>query len=979
MNDRNKTKKQLIDELIQIRQRFTELGTSKSEDKYRTLVENSSDIIMRFDRQYRHLYISPSVTKFVTFKPEDFIGKTYRELGIPDKQCNLLEERIQRVFETCLPWEEEFEFQSINGQVVFNWRLFPELGLDGKVTTVLGVSRDITEQKRTEEVFEQHSHLLANMNILAIELASLSSDAILSEFVVKKIKELTGAVGVVFSDYDPSSRMLITSHLEVNPGILEKITRLLGKRLKDIHSPVSEEMYHEITSNLIGKRQTLTEATLGAIPSLVSSAIQKLLDIAHFIGIGYVIEGELYGTSLLAIKTDMPDPPIELLKSFAHMVAVSLRRRRTEEALRESEKRYHSLLEGVPLGIYRTTPSGQIMDANIACVNMLGYPDRHTFLADKASEIYVDHVTRAQRLSEINRKGFIDTEIQLRRYDGTQIWVRDNCRTVKDNQGQPLYYEGSLEDITERKRSEEALIESERKYRELVENANSIILRRNVNGIVTFFNEYAQRFFGYNEDEILGKNVIGTIVPETDSFGRDLVSMIHEISQHPEQYASNENENMKRNGERIWISWTNKPITDENGKVIEILCIGNDITARMNSEERLHESNRRLEETLNELQVTQHRIIQQERLSALGQLASGIAHDFNNALMPILGYSDMLLDAPYLVQDEKTVHKYIEQINIAAMDARDTVNRLREFYRIREEDEFTLINLNELIQQAIQLTKMKWRDQALANGITISILTDLQEIPSVNGIEAGLRGVLTNLIINSVDAMPVDGTISLRTRFMGTNVVLEVNDTGVGMTEEVKQRCFEPFFSTKGLNGTGLGLSLVHDIIRRHEGKINVESEAGKGTTFIIHLPIPTEIKYKEKAQEVELSLQSLHVLVIDDAPLIQNLLGAYLNIDGHSFDIASNGREGLAKLRSGSFNLVITDRAMPDIGGDQLADIIKQTNPEMPVIMITGFGSIMEASGEMLKNVDYLLSKPVSLSTFRKTLLKIASNQALS
>jgi PAS domain S-box-containing protein len=127
MNDRNKTKKQLIDELIQIRQRFTELGTSKSEDKYRTLVENSSDIIMRFDRQYRHLYISPSVTKFIPFKPEDFIGKTYRELGIPDKQCNLLEERIQRVFETCLPWEEEFEFQSINGQVVFNWRLFPEL------------------------------------------------------------------------------------------------------------------------------------------------------------------------------------------------------------------------------------------------------------------------------------------------------------------------------------------------------------------------------------------------------------------------------------------------------------------------------------------------------------------------------------------------------------------------------------------------------------------------------------------------------------------------------------------------------------------------------------------------------------------------------------------------------------------------------------------------------------------------------------
>jgi signal transduction histidine kinase len=394
------------------------------------------------------------------------------------------------------------------------------------------------------------------------------------------------------------------------------------------------------------------------------------------------------------------------------------------------------------------------------------------------------------------------------------------------------------------------------------------------------------------------------------------------------------------------------------------------------SEEKLLESNRRLEETLNEMQVTQHRIIQQERLSALGQLASGIAHDFNNTLTPILGYSDMLLETPYLIQDEKAVYKYIEQINIAAMDARDTVNRLREFYRNREEDEFTLIDLNELIQQAIQLTKMKWKDQAQANGITINILTDLQEIPSVNGIEAGLQGVLANLIINSVDAMLVDGTISLRTRFMGANVVLEVSDTGVGMTEEVKKRCFEPFFSTKGLNGTGLGLSLVQDIIRRHEGKINIESEAGKGTTFIIYLPIPTEIKYKEKAQEVELSLQPLHILVVEDEPLIQEMIGKFLTIDGHTFETARNGREGLEKFKANTFDLVITDWAMPEIGGDQLAKQIKKSAPKIPIIMVTGFVNAMKASSKMQKNIDILLGKPITLKKFRSSLNEVCLNR---
>ncbi|MBM3240465.1 response regulator [Candidatus Poribacteria bacterium] len=266
----------------------------------------------------------------------------------------------------------------------------------------------------------------------------------------------------------------------------------------------------------------------------------------------------------------------------------------------------------------------------------------------------------------------------------------------------------------------------------------------------------------------------------------------------------------------------------------------------------------------------------------------------------------------------------------------------------------------------------KWKDQALSDGITISIETDLQKVPIISGNESDLRGVLTNLVINSVDAMKENGMITLRTRHKDKHVVLEVSDTGIGMTEEVKQRCFEPFFSTKGERGTGLGLAMVYGIIQRHEGTIEVDSELGKGTTFTICLPIWTGQQDKEKSQEVEALSRSLHVLVVDDEPMMCDVVTMYLTADGHTFETATNGREGMEKFYKGKFDLVITDRAMPDMNGIQLAGLIKQLSANMPIIMLTGFGEMMKYVGEMPKGVDFLLSKPVRLNDFREALAEV-------
>ncbi|HET9418034.1 MAG TPA: HAMP domain-containing sensor histidine kinase, partial [Chthoniobacterales bacterium] len=263
------------------------------------------------------------------------------------------------------------------------------------------------------------------------------------------------------------------------------------------------------------------------------------------------------------------------------------------------------------------------------------------------------------------------------------------------------------------------------------------------------------------------------------------------------------------------------------------------LSRRRQAEKDLRETNRELEKTLRELKATQQQVIQQERLSAIGQMASGIAHDFNNTLMPILGFADVLLENPVLLDDKQETRRCLEMLRTSAKDAANVVARLREFYRPVESDEqFPIVDLARIVQQAVSLTEPKWRHQAQARGATIKVSAEAKAFPIVAGEESALREVLTNLIFNSVDAMPNGGEISLETAIENDRAVIRVSDTGTGMTETVRQRCLEPFFSTKGEHGTGLGLSMVYGIIQRHRGELQIQSELGQGTTFLISLPL---------------------------------------------------------------------------------------------------------------------------------------------
>jgi signal transduction histidine kinase len=251
---------------------------------------------------------------------------------------------------------------------------------------------------------------------------------------------------------------------------------------------------------------------------------------------------------------------------------------------------------------------------------------------------------------------------------------------------------------------------------------------------------------------------------------------------------------------------------------------------------RVRERTLQLETALADLQTAQRQLVQQERLSAFGEMAGGVVHDFSNALMSIIGYSDMLLKSPKARAEEATVLEYLRIINTAGRDGAHVVSRLRDFYRPRgAADVLEPLDLNEIVTQSIALAKP--RAAKRDNDKAVSFETELGASITASGIAAELREVLTNLIFNALDAIPGAGVVTLKTRQQNDAAIMEVIDTGTGMTPEVRERCLEPFFTTKGDNGTGLGLAMVFGIIKRHQGTLEIESEPGKGTTFRIRLP----------------------------------------------------------------------------------------------------------------------------------------------
>ncbi len=395
-----------------------------------------------------------------------------------------------------------------------------------------------------------------------------------------------------------------------------------------------------------------------------------------------------------------------------------------------------------------------------------------------------------------------------------------------------------------------------------------------------------------------------------------------------------------------------------------------------------------------ELVETQQQAMRQERLKALGQMASGITHDINNALSPVVGFSDMLLQDSTNLDDHSK--KLLQLIRLAALDISRIVERMRQLYREREADEITfeLVDIRQLVRETIELTRPKWRSET-ANSREIRISTDFARIlPQVPGIETEIREALTNLVLNAVDAMPDGGRIVISgyTTPVPANdevaeapdkVVVDVIDEGVGMNSETTQRALEPFFTTKGEGGTGLGLPMVQQIMQRHSGSIEILPGESKGMIVRLAFPLDSPITVRDsKATSVRSEGARLKVLVVDDEPMLRMVVKEMLSAEGHTVSVASGGTEASEMIRNNfdagnPFEVVITDIEMPVLNGRMLAEFIEAESPETEVILMTGWAEATLDIEAISTRVIGVLNKPPRLADITALLAVVSRNIA--
>jgi len=632
-----------------------------------------------------------------------------------------------------------------------------------------------------------------------------------------------------------------------------------------------------------------------------------------------------------------------------------------EEALEESEERYRTLFEDSRDAIYITTREGKFIDANQSAFDLLGY-SREEMVALNARQLYVNAINGGRFQKEIEQKGFVrDYEVKLRKKDGTEIDCLFNVSVRRAPDGNILAYQGIIRDITERKRAEQALEESEEKYRNLVERANDGIAIA-YDEVLQYVNPRLAQIIGYTVEELTGTPFANYIVPEevqkvVDRYNRrmagEYVIPIYETALR------------HKDGRRIDVE-LNTGIIAYNGKPADLVIV-RDITER----KRAEEEKKKLE--------TQFQ--QAQKMEALGTLAGGIAHDFNNLLMGIQGNTALIL---YDTDSSHFQYEKLKSIEELVQNGAQLTRQLLGFSR-RGKYQVKPIDINELIRKSSDMFSRTKKE--------ITIHTKYQEgIWPVEVDRGQIEQVLLNLFVNAWQAMPGKGELYLETENVtltetyikpyqvkpGKYVKISVTDTGVGIDKKTQQRIFDPFFTTKEMGrGTGLGLASAYGIVKNHSGIINVYSEKGKGTTFTIYLPISEKKVRQEKALPEEILEGSETILLVDDEDFIITVGSQILKKLGYEALTASSGRAAIDvyKANKDKIEMVILDMIMPEMGGGDTYDRIKEINPAVKVLLSSGYSIDGQAKDILDRGCHGFIQKPFNIKGFSQKIREILDN----
>jgi PAS domain S-box-containing protein len=558
-------------------------------------------------------------------------------------------------------------------------------------------------------------------------------------------------------------------------------------------------------------------------------------------------------------------------------------------------------------------------------------------------------------------------EVLHRKKNGESYWEQHYIAPVKNDAGDIINFISIKQDVTRKKEAEDALMQSETKYRELVQNSNSIIFRFRPDGTITFFNEFGQKFFGYEEHELVGQNLIGTIVPETDSSGRNLAHMMSDILIHPERYEKNENENILKNGDRVWIAWTNKSIFDENGNPQEILSVGNDITDRVRAEAALHKAKQEAEEAN----------------KAKSAFLANMSHEIRTPMNGVIGMASLLLGT-----DMSTVQQdYAHTIQSSADSLLTIINDILDFSKIEAGKlDFEIIdfNLQDTVETVAEVLAIKAHEKNLE---FVAIVHD--NIPlSLKGDPGRLKQILINICSNAIkftDQGQIFVEVTLEKLHVDQATLrFQISDTGIGIPQNRLDKIFQSFSqadvsTTRKFGGTGLGLTISKQLVELMGGEIGVTSKEGQGSTFWF-----TTVLEKQKNPRIHTPLlpekiKGKRLLIVDDNITNLKVLGLYLKSWGCQFESAEGATQALAILQRASeqnrpIDMALVDFMMPEMDGEALGEAIK-SNPALnatSLIMLSSRGLRGDAARAKEIGFEAYLTKPIKKSQLFNSILTI-------
>ncbi len=475
-------------------------------------------------------------------------------------------------------------------------------------------------------------------------------------------------------------------------------------------------------------------------------------------------------------------------------------------------------------------------------------------------------------------------------------------------------------------------LEAEVKYRSLMETAADAILLLNSKGRVLEANQAAADMSGYDLDGLIGLRLTKLLPEDAHAWRREQAAHVDKLNQVTGMTGTAR----RRDGSEFPFEASVNKLQLAGQGVYQI--VARDITQRKQFEEQALEA---------------------ERLKALGQIAGGVAHDFNNLLTAILGRVQLLLmNAP-----DAQGQRALKTIEKAALDGSETVKRIQRFAQPAVAgEEFVPVEVNSVVKDAIDTTRYRWRDEAQRDGVLIRLESNLAPVPTIMGNPAELRHIVANLILNACDAMPAGGEIAVGTHTDGATVTVTISDSGVGITSEDQQHIFESFFTTKKGENMGMGLSLARDIVHRHGGDLVVDSTVNEGTTFTLTVPRSDEAVPLPAEATMPESNGHARVLVVDDEPVLCQLLVEMLEALGHQAVAANTSEEAFQLLNTYDHNVVITDLAMPNISGWEVAKAAKQRDPQTYTILLTGWDDPIGKHAR--PQIDQMLNKPVTIVT---------------